>query len=80
MTQVSLFLTTANTDFRFLHNMTVVPKKGKAVLWTNVLNKKPNEEDELLDHEALPVISGVKYAANLWLHQRDFKNSLNSEC
>ena len=60
--------------------MKIKPKKGKAVLWPNVLNDKPNEEDEMFDHEALPVESGVKYAANVWLHMRDFGSHIGNRC
>ena len=31
-------------------------------------------EDEYSEHEAMPVIEGVKYAANVWLHQRVFEH------
>jgi hypothetical protein len=36
----------------------------------------PNKKkDPRTDHQALPVTNGVKYGANAWVHQRDFKNS-----
>jgi len=68
------------TKFRFLRNYTVKPKKGMAILWPNVLNEDPMEEDELFDHEALPVHGGIKYAANAWLHMRDFKGNAEQQC
>eukprot|EP00568_Trieres_chinensis_P011318 CAMPEP_0183301536 /NCGR_PEP_ID=MMETSP0160_2-20130417/7617_1 /TAXON_ID=2839 ORGANISM="Odontella Sinensis, Strain Grunow 1884" /NCGR_SAMPLE_ID=MMETSP0160_2 /ASSEMBLY_ACC=CAM_ASM_000250 /LENGTH=498 /DNA_ID=CAMNT_0025464173 /DNA_START=17 /DNA_END=1513 /DNA_ORIENTATION=- len=68
------------TKFRFMHDMKITPKKGKAVLWPNVLNVSPNEEDQLFDHEALPVTEGTKYAANVWLHMRDFKSHVAERC
>mmetsp|Transcript_17716 Transcript_17716/g.35351 ORF Transcript_17716/g.35351 Transcript_17716/m.35351 type:complete len:539 (-) Transcript_17716:504-2120(-) len=50
------------------------PKKGTALIWPNVLDRNPLEMDRRTFHEALPVIKGVKYGANAWLHMRDFKN------
>lgn len=55
--------------------MTVTPKKGRAVLWPSVFDSSPNEKDPRSDHQALPVIEGVKYGANAWIHQRDFKTA-----
>jgi prolyl 4-hydroxylase len=54
-------------------NITVTPKKGRAVLWPSVHDHDPNLKDERTEHGALPVIKGVKYGANAWIHQRDFK-------
>ena len=45
-------------------NITVQPKQGSAVIWPSVLDDDPNLKDYRTDHEALPVIKGVKYAAN----------------
>ena len=61
-------------------NITVMPKAGKAVLWPSVLDDKPNEMDPRTYHQALPVEAGVKYGANAWLHQRDFKAALDLGC
>ena len=68
------------TKFRFLRDYTVKPKKGMAILWPNVLNKDPMEEDELFDHEALPVTGGIKYAVNAWIHMRNFKDNAEKQC
>ena len=51
------------TDFPKL-GITVEPKKGKAVIWPSVLNDRPDMKDWRTDHQALPVIAGVKYGAN----------------
>jgi hypothetical protein len=32
-----------------------------------------NNKDDRTDHQAMPVLSGVKYGVNLWIHQRDYK-------
>lgn len=54
---------------------TVTPKKGRAVLWPSVFTDEPNTKDARSDHQAQPVIKGVKYGANAWIHQRDFKSA-----
>lgn len=40
---------------------TVAPKRGRVVVWPNVLNDSPMEIDDRTVHEALPVEKGVKY-------------------
>ena len=72
--------TGGETKFRFLREYTVRPKKGMAVLWSNVKNSNPLEEEERFDHEALPVTSGVKYAANAWIHMRNFRDNAEKLC
>jgi prolyl 4-hydroxylase len=52
-------------------NITVMPKRGRALLWPSVHNDEPNLKDERTKHEALPVEAGVKYGANAWFHQFD---------
>jgi len=61
-------------------NQTVQPKRGRAVIWPSVLDATPNEKDPRTDHEALPVREGVKYGANAWIHQRDFKTPWKDGC
>jgi prolyl 4-hydroxylase len=68
------------TNFPLLGNLTVMPKKGKALLWPSVLNDDPNAKDGRTDHEALPVEAGIKYGANAWLHNRDFKETYGRGC
>lgn len=62
------------TNFPHL-GLTVTPKKGRAVLWPSVFNDNPNQKDSRSDHQAMPVIKGIKYGANAWIHQRDFKSA-----
>ena len=50
----------------------VKPMRGKGLLWANTLNMKPDQPDQRTMHEARPVIQGVKYAANTWIHMYDF--------
>lgn len=40
---------------------TVQPKTGRAVIWPSVFDHDPNQKDYRTNHEALPVIKGVKY-------------------
>jgi prolyl 4-hydroxylase len=60
------------TDFPRL-GLRVRPRRGRAVLWPSVLNSHPNHIDARSDHQAMPVIRGVKYGANAWIHQRDYQ-------
>jgi prolyl 4-hydroxylase len=42
-------------------DVTVQPKKGSALLWPSVLDEDPEKKDFRTDHEALPVLKGIKY-------------------
>jgi prolyl 4-hydroxylase len=55
--------------------ISVKPKKGRALLWPSTLNHWPNRVDGRTLHEAKPVIKGVKYAANAWIHLYDFQKA-----
>ena len=55
--------------------MEIFPKKGRALLWPSVRNDSPNDIDSRTHHEARPVIKGKKYAANLWIHNREFRKA-----
>ncbi len=59
------------TSFPLL-NMAVKPKKGKALLWPSTLDKNPEMIDPRTRHEAKPVIKGIKFAANSWVHLYNF--------
>ena len=61
-------------------DMTVQPKRGRAVLWPSVFDAHPNTKDSRSDHQALPVIKGTKYGCNAWIHQRDFKGPNKKGC
>ena len=52
------------TSFPKLNNkkgIVVQPKRGNALLWPSVLDEDPEEKDFWTDHEALPVLKGIKY-------------------
>jgi prolyl 4-hydroxylase len=61
-------------------DITVTPKKGRAILWPSVLDEDPNSIDERTDHRALPVLAGLKYGANTWIHQRDYRTANEKAC
>jgi prolyl 4-hydroxylase len=58
----------------------VQPKKGQLIMWPSVLDADPNQRDPRTDHTALPVIQGIKYGVNAWIHQRDFKTPHRFGC
>lgn len=68
------------TNFPALQNLTVFPKQGRALLWPSVLNDQPGKIDIRTEHQALPVERGVKFAANVWVHERDFRTPLHLGC
>jgi prolyl 4-hydroxylase len=67
------------TDFPTL-GLSITPKKGKIVLWPNVYMANPDARDSRTAHQAKAGEKGVKYAANLWIHQRDFKTPFYNLC
>ena len=50
-------------------HLIVKPKLGSAILWPSVHHERPMEADQRTDHEAMPVHKGIKYGANMWIHQ-----------
>ncbi len=42
-------------------DLTVYPKRGRALLWPSVQNEDPHMQDFLTEHQALPVENGIKY-------------------
>lgn len=51
----------------------VVPRKGSALLWTNVPVDDYDGIESKTMHAALPVKKGRKYAANAWIHLKDYR-------
>lgn len=68
------------THFPDLSGVVVQPKKGRAVVWPSVLNEKPHEEDPRSIHGSFPIVSGIKYGANAFIHQRDAKVAYERGC
>ena len=50
----------------------VPPAKGKALLWPSVLDEDLTRQETKTFHEALPVVKGLKIAANAWIHLYNF--------
>ena len=67
------------TNFPLL-NITVQPRQGRVLLWPSVLDDDPHGKDGRTNHQALPVIKGIKYGANAWFHMRDFKTPNRNNC
>jgi prolyl 4-hydroxylase len=61
-------------------DLTVIPKRGRLLLWPSVLNENPSEKDFSTHHQALKVEKGIKFAANAWIHLRDFKGPHEVGC
>eukprot|EP00586_Coscinodiscus_wailesii_P003664 CAMPEP_0172488566 /NCGR_PEP_ID=MMETSP1066-20121228/18160_1 /TAXON_ID=671091 /ORGANISM="Coscinodiscus wailesii, Strain CCMP2513" /LENGTH=451 /DNA_ID=CAMNT_0013255869 /DNA_START=267 /DNA_END=1619 /DNA_ORIENTATION=- len=59
------------THFDLL-DISVTPKKGRALVWPSVIDEDPTFWDKRMYHEAQDVIRGKKYAANHWIHLNDF--------
>jgi len=49
------------------------PKAGSAILWPSMSNDEPTKWDPRTHHQAMPVIKGVKYAANAWIHLYNYR-------
>lgn len=56
-------------------NISVHPKKGRALLWPSTLNANPEVQEPRTVHAARPVIRGTKYAANSWIHLYNYAKS-----
>ena len=58
----------------------VQPKRGSAVWWPHGMEHNLWQKDDRTHHEAMPVIKGLKRAANYWIHGMDFKGSMAAGC
>ncbi|KAG7344014.1 procollagen-proline dioxygenase [Nitzschia inconspicua] len=67
------------TDFPDL-GITVMPKKGRALLWPSVYNSETTTSDDRMMHQALPVKAGTKFAANGWIHLYDYQTPQSIGC
>ena len=75
----NILLVNGGTNFDKLH-ITVAPKRGRIVIWPSVVDEDPTKKDWRTDHQALPVLEGIKYGANAWVHLRDFKTPHSKGC
>lgn len=61
----------------------VSPKMGRMVLWPSMLDENSEKIDHRTQHEAMNVTGkewGKKRAANLWIHQYDYKTANGLGC
>lgn len=68
------------TRFPRLNGLKVEPRKGRVLVWPSVLDEDLYKEDIRTTHEAMPVVRGKKYAANAWIHTRDFQTPFGVGC
>jgi hypothetical protein len=61
-------------------NVTVPAVKGAAVLWPSVTSADPSEDEPSTNHEGLPPIRGIKFAANAWIHNYDYRTPAATNC
>ena len=52
-------------------NLIMQPQRGRVVLWPSVLDEWPLDRDDRTDHQAMPIVKGRKYGANVWYHLRN---------
>ena len=60
--------------------ISVPPKRGRAVLWASTFDSAPLSKDKRTRHESLPVVRGMKYAANIWFYHRDLQAAIQRGC
>ena len=51
-------------------DLTVQPVVGSALIWPSTLDLQPDDMDSRTNHQSMPLLKGVKYGANAWIHQR----------
>ncbi len=44
------------------------------------MGRDPEEKDFWTDHEALPLIKGIKYGINAWIHTRGYREAKVNDC
>ena len=60
--------------------VSVKPKKGRAVLWPSVFDHDLHLRDARTTHEAQPIVSGRKFAANTWIHLYNYEEASRWGC
>lgn len=61
-------------------DITIEPKRGRALLWPSVLDSDPMAKDSRMHHQALEVVAGTKFAANGWIHMYDYQKPQANGC
>jgi len=67
------------TDFPQL-DISVTPKKGRAVFWVNVRQDNLRLREDRTKHVAQHVKKGKKYGVNLWIHLYNFHEPFEIGC
>lgn len=74
----------ASNSTVFQEPICVQPKKGRAVIWPNILNEIPDDRVEIPDdrtwHEAHGITEGYKFASTVWYHLRNFSYAEDIGC
>ncbi len=60
--------------------LAVRPRRGSALLWPSVRDGAMDQIDARTYHEARRVVRGTKFAANAWIHMRDFRTPHHWGC
>lgn len=58
----------------------VKPKRGRALLWSNVLNNDPKDENKKMVHEILPVVKGQMHLAYVSIHLKNWQVENDRGC
>lgn len=62
----------------------IQPKKGRAVIWPNIMDELPGGKVEIPEnrtfHEASGIQEGYKYASTIWYHLRNFSYAEEIGC
>jgi len=58
----------------------IQPRKGRTLIFPNVLNSDPMKSDIRMRHQALPVENGTKYATNIWYHMYAYDLAVANGC
>ena len=56
------------------------PKKGRVLIWPSITDDGTWNVESRTTHEAMPVEEGQKFAANTWIHMRDFQTPFSMGC
>ncbi len=60
--------------------ITVPAVRGNAVMWPSVADADPMRDEPRTNHEALPVEAGLKFGANIWVHNHEYAAAAAKNC
>jgi prolyl 4-hydroxylase len=61
-------------------DLTVQAKKGRVLIWPSITDDGTWKTEFRTSHEAMAVEQGQKFAANAWIHMRDFQTPFAKGC